>query len=481
LQSDIDTPPPHRVWIVDDSALEAELARRALCDRYATTVFTDGGAMLEALAQREAPDALVLDWQMPGISGIEICQFLRRTPATQELPVVLLTGHQHTESIVEGLSAGANDYVTKPFAPAELQARIEAMVRSRDFRARAERAEATVRALLEQLPDAVVATDANGLLVFANARFEQIVGGGRNGLIGRPITDVLPALVLDELLSSGSELPPANDLRVGDAIYSPAVSRVDLSDSDCGLVITLRNVTEKRRAEHRRLDFYSIIAHDLRSPLTAISIRAHLLRSGQRGPLSPAVLEDLRKMNTRIDDLVALINDFLDLARLEGVGLKLDAEAFDMADLVTAVIDDFRSTAESSALTLTLAPPPADTRVPGDRRRVTQVVTNLVANALKFTPAGGRIDVAIAEIDGNVEVAVSDTGVGIAPAAVANLFQRYARAQSASGVAGTGLGLLIVREIVEAHGGRVGVRSQPGVGSTFWFRLPRRPIPEVLA
>jgi CheY-like chemotaxis protein len=172
--------------------------------------------------------------------------------------------------------------------------------------------------------------------------------------------------------------------------------------------------------------------------------------------------------------MVALINDFLDLARLEGGGYQLDLDDIDLPALVAQTVDDVRPLAEESQLRLTLAPMAAEgLRVHGDRRRLVQVVTNRLSNAIKFTPAGGSVAVAVLRGGGEIELRVADTGRGIPPEVVPVLFQRYVRAPERDApTGGTGLGLMIVREIVEAHGGRVEVKSQVGAGSTFTVRLP---------
>jgi CheY-like chemotaxis protein/anti-sigma regulatory factor (Ser/Thr protein kinase) len=172
--------------------------------------------------------------------------------------------------------------------------------------------------------------------------------------------------------------------------------------------------------------------------------------------------------------MVALINDFLDLARLEGAGYKIEREALDVCTLVRATVDDVRPLAEESQLTLQLELPEGRIEIAGDRRRLAQVLTNLLSNAIKFTPQGGRVLARVRMQVDAVEVSVEDTGRGIAPEALATLFERYTRIiDPQHHVAGTGLGLMIVREIVEAHGGSVSVRSQVGQGSTFVARLPR--------
>ncbi|MCA1664565.1 MAG: response regulator [Myxococcales bacterium] len=458
------------VWIVDDSPLEADVAARALAADFEVQLFSDGGAMLEAASTNKLPDAVILDWQMPGLSGIEIAEFLRARPATAGLPIVLLTAFRETGDIVRGLAAGANDYVMKPFAPEELRARVTALIRTRELRERAERAEAVVAELLQQLPEALLATDEAGVIRFANSPAEELLGDRGRTLVGRDIGDVIPALTVAELARTARQL--GGDLSVGGETFAPAVRRMDMAGFGRGYTITLRNVTAKRRADDRRLDFYSIIAHDLRSPLMAIIMRTELLRRGARGAVTGETVAELDKVRDRVRDLVSLINDFLDLARIEGAGLKVEAAPFDLNALIADVIDDFRPTAEAAKLEIRFDGA-VEAPIVGDRRRMMQVVTNLVSNAVKFTPSGGHIAIASESQGALVEVRVTDDGRGIAADALPALFQRYSRVQDSGELGGTGLGLLIVREIVEAHGGTVGATSEPGRGSTFWFRVPR--------
>src|ERR1700733_5392929 len=152
---------PH-VWIVDDSPLEAELVRRSLAPVCAVELFTDAAAMLEHASRATAPDAIILDWEMPGISGIEVCQFLRTQTATRSVPILMLTIHNETRDLVQGLAAGADDFLPQPYNAAELSARVTALVRANRSRERADEAEGTVRALLMQLPEAVVSVDPDG-------------------------------------------------------------------------------------------------------------------------------------------------------------------------------------------------------------------------------------------------------------------------------------------------------------------------------
>jgi signal transduction histidine kinase len=411
---------------------------------------------------------------MPGLTGIEICQFLRSRPATAELPILLLTVQQNTAEIVEGLGAGANDYLGKPYAAPELRARVGALVRSKLLREQVDHAQRVLRRVLAQLPDAVVTIDAQQRILFVNAEAERIFGASAEELAGRALPDLIPGLQFGSLAQVAStrqaSLP---DVPFGDLTLAPRVS-IPPSDDEGNTTVTLRDVTEIRRQEARRVDFYSMVAHDLRSPLSALLMRTQMLQQGHRGPVTAQMQAELERMHAAVRELVRMITDFLDVTQIETGTFRIERQPVDVRSVIAAAIEEYRPLADARDLRLTQETG-GPAFVEGDARRLMQVVTNLISNAIKFTPKGGRVGVRIAADGGAVEIHVADDGPGISEEALPRLFHKYERIEDsvAAKVEGTGLGLVIVKEIVEAHGGTVGVRSAPGSGSTFWLRLPR--------
>jgi len=461
------------VWVVDDSPLDAERARRVLGSRYAVKVFHDGSAMLEQLATHRAPTVLVLDWVMPGVSGIEVCRFLRAGgTAHSQIAVLLLTMQTETQQIVEGLAAGANDYLVKPYSDPELLARVDALVRWKRLLDRAQTAEASVVQLLENAPDPLLSVDEHYLVTYVNLETQRAFGRDAAALLGQPLSHLLPELPIEHVSDARRTARPLPDIQIADQIYSPTIRSLP-SEAHTGLTIALRNVTARRQKESRRLDFYSIIAHDLRSPLAAMLMRTEMMLRGRRGVLSAEVIADLRKMDSHMRNLVALINDFLDFARMDEAAHKIERARVDLGELIREITEDFKPLVESTQQRLHIDIESPHVVVSGDRPRLQQVLTNLLANAIKFTSSAGNISVRARVVADWCEVEVEDDGPGIASDVLPTLFQRYTRAPNAhSDTRGTGLGLLIVREIVEAHGGTVGVESELGRGSRFWFRVP---------
>jgi PAS domain S-box-containing protein len=470
--------PPHRpsrssVWIVDDSALDAEKARNALSAIYDVSVFNDPMTVLERLRSRP-PDVLLLDWVMPGMSGLEVCQFVRSLSASVgSLGVIILTAQTEPEQVAEALAAGADDFVSKPIHEVELRARVGAVFRTQRALKRAERAESVVSRLLESAPDALIVTDRDGIITFVNNQAEAALRRDGAPLCGRPVGEVIPELAAAAVrLGTDAPLAPSPDVEIGDQVFSP---RIHHDHADGKMTLSLRNVTERRRDEARRLDLYSVVAHDLRTPLSSLLMRTELILRGKRGLLSTELSSDLRKIQASIRSQIAMVTDFLELGRLEGMGQLFESRDLDLQRVVERVCDELAPLAETSQVALRVEPAAGSAAVSGDERRLAQVISNLVGNALKFTPPGGEVFVRTEVREADVEVFVRDTGPGMAPDALPTLFRRYVRPlEGRQDIPGTGLGLMIVREIVEHHGGTVAVQSGIGTGSVFSFKLPRR-------
>ena len=456
------------VWIIDDVELDQERARRALATEFQVETFAEAAPAIERLDAGSAPEALILDWVLPGVSGVDVCRYVRSLPgALRNLPILFLTVRSHPEQVAEGLEAGANDYLSKPFAESELRARIAAVLRHKELLDRAESAERHLGDLLASSPDALLGVDAAGRVVFANPEATRVLRLPADRLAGVPIKSVLPELEPVTLQQGGAGR--LRDVRLGDEVFEPTIRRAEGGAA----TIALRNVSEQRRTQERRLDLYSIVAHDLRSPLSAMLLRTELMVRGKHGLLSAPMVDELRALQRNISALVALVNDFLDLARLEGTDFDLDRNEFDVGSMVAGLCEELRPLAVASKLRFEVKTPEVQARVRGDRSRLMQVVTNLLSNAIKFTPEGGEVSVEVRVDGAEVLTTVRDTGVGIASDMLASIFRRYVRGGGAPRKGpSTGLGLLIVREIVEAHEGTVGVESEVGAGSTFWFRLP---------
>jgi signal transduction histidine kinase len=480
------------VWIVDDSPLEAELVRRTLAPIYQVEVFTDGAAVIEEFASVAPPDAVILDWQMPGISGLEVCRFLRSRAATRSIPILMLTVQHDTHDLVQCLAAGADDFLSKPCNAAELSARVAALVRSKQMHERVLAAEQAVRSLLMQLPDAVIGVDGAGKVTFVNMEAERMMARQPAALLGHSIAEILPQLSLDQRLPEGLEALALPDLVLGDRVLAPALRRhagVDVTD----LTLSFRDVTLERRHQEERTrllaaeraaraqaeqasrakdEFLAVVSHELRTPLNAILGWTRILRAGiQSAEKRDRALETIERNATAQQKL---IEDILDVSRIISGKLQIDQATVDLGAVVGMAVDAIRLAADARSISVRVEIGGGPPRVVGDPDRLQQIVWNLLSNAVKFTAVGGAVALQVGEESGGAFIRVSDTGQGIPAEFLPYIFDRFRQADTGTtrSHGGLGLGLAIVRHLAEMHGGSVEAESQPGRGSTFTVHLP---------
>jgi signal transduction histidine kinase len=245
-----------------------------------------------------------------------------------------------------------------------------------------------------------------------------------------------------------------------------------------------REVQDKGRqleiANRHKSEFLANMSHELRTPLNAIIGFSEVLLKRMFGPLNEKQEDYLQDVLSSGRHLLSLINDILDLSKVEAGRMELELGRFDLPQALQDTLILVRERATRHGIALDLHVDPDLGAFVGDERKIKQVLLNLVSNAVKFTPEGGSVEVRAVPTDGVVEVSVSDTGIGIAPEDHEAIFEEFRQVGSdyAHKREGTGLGLTLARKFVELHGGRIWVKSQPGHGSTFTFSLPRRAWPE---
>jgi signal transduction histidine kinase len=340
-------------------------------------------------------------------------------------------------------------------APAELEARPEA-----------ERVERALEGLVEATHARVAAAQAEA------ARLEARTWTGVMAALGTAVALALvgTALLAFRMTRSLRRLSEATAAVAAGSFRDP----IDASARDeIGALARSFNAmaAQLRRMDETKEEFFATLSHELRSPLTSVREAAHLLRDGVPGPLNAKQTRLVTLVSRSTDRLLRLVNQILELSRLRAGVLPLAREAVDMAQVVGRAVEELRPQAEEAGLILERERIGERFDCLGDEDRLLQVVVNLVANAVRFTPRGGRVAVRLVDAGGELEVQVEDTGVGIPAAALPHIFESWRQAHRDRG--GTGLGLAVVRGIVQAHHGRVTVESYEGKGSRFSVLLPR--------
>ena len=375
------------------------------------------------------------------------------------------------------VAAGRLDAAVEPVATRELGdvgRTFNAMtMRLRSSVTELERVRLRLEATLANLSDGVVITDARGHIVLANESALAMLAV-RTAVAGESIVEVardheLAEMVDRALSADGAEERVVRHSRSG-RILQAAARRLDAADERIGLVV-LRDITELRRLEGVRQDFVANVSHELRTPLTSIRALVETLEAGALH--DPSVSTDfLARIVSEVDRLALLVDELLDLARLESGNLRLALERVEAESLVQRVMERMAPQTERARLTIDTAVAPGTRAFLADRGRIDQVLLNLVHNAVKFTPAGGAISLLVAGSDSAVEFRIRDTGIGIDPEEMPRLFERFYKADRARRSQGTGLGLAIAKHIVQAHGGSIWVEANAAGGAEFVFTLP---------
>ncbi|HEX5465219.1 MAG TPA: ATP-binding protein [Candidatus Limnocylindrales bacterium] len=334
--------------------------------------------------------------------------------------------------------------------------------------------------LADLLSLGVVRLDERLRIAFANAAAAHFLGRDREGLLGESLLAVFPdpglmavARRATEKGFATAELGPAAGADEGPRLVVRA-RRSPLT----GTWLVIEDVTELRRLQRIRSEFIDNLAHELRTPLTNVALLSETLSREVTGEtVTPRMRERVAGIDIETGHLVQMVNELLDLSRIES-GQPLLLDDVDLGTLAAATVERLRLFAERQGVHLTTDVEADLPPVRGDEDRLGQVIVNLVHNAVKFSPSGGEVAVRVRAAGSAVEVAVIDHGIGMAPAEARRVFERFYkidRARSRRAGSGTGLGLSIARHIVESHGGRIGVESAEGVGSTFTFTLPVAP------
>ena len=329
-------------------------------------------------------------------------------------------------------------------------------------------------AVVSGMVDGVIATDRDGRAILVNRAATDLLRAHQHARGDQVLLGPRLRALLAEAATYGritaEELPPSE---VGDRLVEVHCAPIaGEGGSSIGAVAVLRDVTELRRLERLRRELTANVSHELRTPLTSIKGFAETLLGGAMRDEETCrhFLEIIDKESNR---LVKLVDDLLDLSRLESKRISLELGQVDVGRLIQETVVRLKPLA--GARSLEMAPSPSEVVAIADRDRLSQVLTNLLDNAIKFTPDGGTIAVAWRTSDGEVEVSVADSGPGISDVDLPHVFERFYKADRARAATpgGSGLGLAITKHIVEAHGGRIRVTSTPGSGTIFTFTLPR--------
>jgi signal transduction histidine kinase len=515
--------PAARILLADDNAdMRQYVARLLAAQGWKVDAVPDGAAALEAIRVNR-PDVVLSDVMMPRLDGFGLLRALRADPETSTLPIILLSARAGEEARVEGAAAAADDYVVKPFSALELVARVGAQLTLSRERARAEAAVRSARDLLttvlEQAPVGIcVMRGPEHTYELANAYYRRFLPAERR-IIGRTVREVVPEAegqgfitLLDRVRATGEpfigrDVEIVYDRR-GDGsaesaflnlLYYPFYSSPGVID---GVIAVVSEVTEEVKARRdadlarqdaetaraaadaarqaaeaanrAKSDFLAVMSHELRTPLNAIGGYVDLIEMGIHGPVSDAQRDALERVGRSQRHLLGLINDVLNLARIETGRVDYTIERVELRPVVNELAPMIQPQLGTKRLRYDVHLGDDGLALQGDHDKVVQILLNLLSNAIKFTPDGGRVELRTALDHDAVRVEVRDTGIGIPADKLEAIFEPFVqvRADRARTRDGAGLGLSISRDLARGMGGDLRAESVENEGSTFILTLP---------
>ncbi|HEY9869273.1 MAG TPA: ATP-binding protein [Candidatus Obscuribacterales bacterium] len=346
--------------------------------------------------------------------------------------------------------------------------------------------EARVRSIIDSMPVGLVIASTDGVIESANPRMLLILGCPEADLVGRNLVEFFPAPEFSsftELVSRHAERAVGGVVelqarRLDGKILPAELQLEDFSTQDGPRVLAIvQDVTERHEVEKLKKEFVAMVSHELRTPLTSIRGSLGLLAAGKLGQLPDKALRAVTIAERNTVRLTSLINDILDLEKLEAGKMEMHFQDVLLKTVIDRSIESVKVFAEQSEIALQVQPDGISRAIQADPDRLVQVLVNLLSNAVKFSPRGSAVTISVEESPGWATVVVLDRGRGIPEAFKERVFERFQQVEQsdAKKKGGSGLGLAICKAIVEQHGGQIGVDSEEGKGSRFWFRLPVGP------
>jgi len=482
---------------VDDNEGSLYVKTRVLRRAGFQVIEADRGSRVLPLVKTHQPDLVLLDVNLPDSSGFDVCRAIKSDPNLASTIVVHISASfVDRNDRVRGLEAGADSYLTEPMEPDELVANINALLRMRQMEQQLRRSAVEWQKTFEAVHDGVAIVQESGVITRCNPAFERITG---QACIGNTVDTILGtknALVHDMLIGAAKEaagssvemqlrdltmrlsvdpvLDPQGQVTHFACILSDITAEREIANLNDQLRRTVENLKRANdaaaAASRSKDDFFATVSHELRTPMTSIIGWAQMLQLFDRSP--EQTHQAVEAILTAAKAQSELVEDLLDLSRITTGKLRLEIETLDLAEVVETSVQTIIPAA--AAKRIQVGQQIRSTTVAGDRNRLQQVVWNLLSNAVKFTPDGGSLDVDLDVKGSRAVLSIRDTGRGIEPDFLGSVFDRFAQGEAGVHTSGgLGLGLAIVRHIVELHGGEVTAESAGhGKGATFRVMLP---------
>ncbi|NWF94432.1 MAG: response regulator [Syntrophaceae bacterium] len=487
------------ILVIDDELVMREGCTRILSkDGWGVICAENGKQGLDQIQSHlDQIDVILLDLMMPGMSGMEVLDQIRTI--NPNLLIIVITGYATVESAVEAMKKGAYDFIPKPFTPDQLRIVVRRALERRilqkeaDFlrreRERSLRDIATekskIKTIINCMGDGVLVCDGDGCIVLSNPAASRMLKIPETSLLGNFVSQCNLPPELSSAMAQSLKTKEmgysalSQELSIGEAgeIYLRAHTapvRNDLGEI-MGSVTVLQDISHLKELDKMKSEFIAMVAHELRAPIASVEQQLTVILNGIAGEVTEKQEQLLSRAKERTKGLLTLINDLLDLSKIEAGVMVQYKEPLLLQEVILKVIDLMKAEAGAKRIDLQFSAPSQVPLIQADRNSMEGIFNNLISNAIKYTPEGGTVRVTLGEEAGFVKATVSDTGIGIKKEDLSRIFDKFYRVRTSETrqIIGTGLGLSIVKSIVEAHLGTISVESEVGKGTTFTVLLPK--------
>lgn len=479
--------PSPKILVVDDEERIRDACTMVLEEQGYDVATADNGELGLKMIEEKHYDVILLDLMMPNLSGLEVLpQLKERHPDTA---VIVITGYATVEHSIEAMKKGAFDFIPKPFTPDQLRTIVAKTIKYIEVLQDIQDSTSRLRVMVNRLQDGVMTTDINRRIVLVNPSFLDMVGYSGENPQDRLVTEVVTQEPIIDAIDKALAIPAetfAEQCR--EMTISSAESNVRSINLHCspfrnragqilGTTTVLHDITAQKEMDRLKSEFVSMVSHEIRSPMNSLLAQIKIILDGLAGEVTEKQRQILERASGKINNLVEMVSELLDLARIEAGMVGRELQDVRIVELVDEQVSFHRAAAAEKDIAITTLLAEDLPPIAADKQGLDEVLTNLLTNAVKYSPENTEIEVSAGVEGDQLVIRVSDRGYGIPEEDLAEIFTRFHRVKDKNTreIHGTGLGLAIVKSIVDAHGGTISVESKLEEGTTFAVFLPLKP------
>ena len=481
-----------KIMIVEDERIVAEDIVQSLQSMgYEIPAIISAGEEAVLRAHQTNPDLVLMDITLKGeMDGIRAAEFIRRD---LDIPVVYLTAYADGPTLERAKATAPFGYILKPFEVKELQTAIEIAIQRHAIEQQLKVTKQWFENTLQCMGHGVIVTNDCGEITHINPIAELMTGWKKEAAHGQALEKIFHCISetredlgnpIQKAMSNPSGAAQSAFLITPDNREIPIVAKVtpirDGNEHFTGFVVAFLDISERKRLEKLKDEFVSTVSHEMRTPLMIIRESIAQVMDGIHGDVNDKQKNFLMLSLRGVDRLGRIINDLLDMSKIEAGEVEFKRDQVDLVELIHEIYETFQSMARIKGIEIRLTLPEKKMEIYADRGRIMQIFANLMGNCLKFTEHG-YIEIHVKDSEKSVECTISDTGIGIAEEDLSKTFQKFQQfsRESGPGQKGTGLGLAICKGLVELHHGQISVESKVGEGTRFTFTLPKYSFKEI--